>query len=108
MLDVEAPGVLFDTAGPGDELADPVVGRLDETTPDDDWLTTVAMPLEDPETPPTGELETPGLLDDGIPPGVEDAPPVFVYWSGGETTGTEPERLELITEDMLTEELSPP
>ena len=107
MLDDGMPGMLLDMLIPGDTLAGPDVGLLDENPTDDDWLTIVAMPLEEPGPPPNEELGMPGLLYDGNPPGVEETPAVLVYWLGGETTA-ELERLGLIIEDTLPVELPSP
>ena len=90
-----------------DELAGVDVGLLDGAAADDDWLTIVAMPLEEPGPPLGEELGRPGLLYDGKPPVVEEPPSALVYWLGGETTA-EVERLELIIEDMLPVELPSP
>lgn len=62
MLDVGMPGILLDMDIVLDELTGADVVLLDEAAPDDDWLTIVAIPLEESGPPPIEELGTPGLL----------------------------------------------
>lgn len=116
------PGLLLDTPLPCEEVAGVGVGPNDETEAGDIGLADVDIPLGEPGGSPllreeTPLVETPGLLYDGIPPGVDEGGLLgLVYWLGGdtgpeplksdwETIGTETEPLGLTTGGVALDEV---
>ena len=70
-FEVDTPGWLLDMDTPREEVLGIEVGPVEEAAPDDGWRIDVAVPEEDPGTPPlvsedteikVEALEPPGLL----------------------------------------------